>query len=152
MVAISLADARVRMTDESKQAAESEFVTWLKEAMAKKQPGGVPARQVAKYAGISHSALSSILRGENRPRLETVYKLAEYFGVDPAWLAGVAGYTTVKPAAELPFELQNLPPDLQPLVESWAELSPENRELTLDIIRQILARQRRDQTNMEQTG
>jgi len=61
--------------------------------MARKQPGGVPARQVAKYAGLSHSALSSILRGENGPRFETTLKLAEYFGEDARYVASLAGYS-----------------------------------------------------------
>lgn len=58
----------------------SRFVHWLIAAMEARKVG---VRQLAKYAGLSASGLSSLLRGETRPSMPTVLKLAEYFHVGP---------------------------------------------------------------------
>jgi SOS-response transcriptional repressor LexA len=71
------------MTDEQRPA-DSEFVAWLKEAMAAR--GIESIRQLAKNAGVSHSTLASILRGEYPPRQETITKLAAHFRVSPDFL------------------------------------------------------------------
>jgi SOS-response transcriptional repressor LexA len=71
------------MTDEQ-QPRDSEFVAWLKEAMAAR--GIKSIRQLGNSAGVSHSTLASILRGEYPPRQETITRLAAHFRVSPDFL------------------------------------------------------------------
>lgn len=64
------------------------FSRWLKAAMAARQVG---IRQLETYAGVSRSTLSVLLRGIQAPRLETVHKLARYFGVTPDVILDLIG-------------------------------------------------------------
>ena len=43
--------------------------------------------ELAARTGVAHSTVVRIERGQTRPRIETVGKIAEALGVDPRWLA-----------------------------------------------------------------
>ena len=45
------------------------------------QKNNVTAYQVAKATGLSNSAFSTWKKGRNKPNVEALQKLAEYFGV-----------------------------------------------------------------------
>ena len=47
----------------------------------------VTQMELAGRTGVAHSTVVRIERGQARPRIETVGKLAEALGVDPKWLA-----------------------------------------------------------------
>lgn len=55
------------------------FTRWLEAAMTAR---GIGVRQLAKYAKMSASNVSSLLKGENEPSLPTLRKLAPYFHLD----------------------------------------------------------------------
>lgn len=43
--------------------------------------------ELAQRTGVAHSTVVRIERGQAKPRIETVWALAEALGVDPKWLA-----------------------------------------------------------------
>ena len=79
---------------QSKAAAESRLALWVRKAMEIR--GILTVRQLAEYSGVAASAISLLLRGKTKPRLETVDKLAAYFRVDRNYLLDLLatkGYT-----------------------------------------------------------
>jgi transcriptional regulator with XRE-family HTH domain len=66
----------------------SDFGEWLKPELAKR---GWSMRQLALRAGIGPGSVTNIARTGATPRMETVIKMAEAMGEDPAHVLRIAG-------------------------------------------------------------
>lgn len=73
--------------------APPEFVVWVERKMDEK---GWSARQTATRAGISHSLITYITRGE-QPSLKTCKALAKAFGEPEPFVTALAGVTAKEP-------------------------------------------------------
>lgn len=81
-------------------------------------------RNVSLAAGLSDSALHKFLTGAtNSMTLETVDKIAEALGVDPAWLAHGVGD---------PDRAGGVDSALQ---ETWEDIAPDQRDQALKVLR-----------------
>ena len=84
-------------------------------------------RKLAELAGVSQSAVSEIEHGKKSPTLDTLLKLCSALGIS------VADLFSDQPATPVP-------PHLRPLVEAARDLTPEQVELLLPIIREFKKR------------
>lgn len=89
----------------------TQLVVYIKSAMRNRS-----IRQVADEAGISHPALSRLLRGEVKPEPQTLRALAPVLGVSEAVLMQLAGHIEERPRAltdpeviEVAIEIESLP-------------------------------------------
>ena len=106
------------------------FLDWLRQAIDTR---GMTLRQLGTYSGVSTAAISSILRGQGRPEMGTVYRLARYFKADPLYVLKLAGYEIEQ--AERP----ELIPELD--LAMWdigRELTPDEQRRLARFIRAYL--------------
>jgi len=64
------------------------------------QEKGITAYKVAKETGVSTSTLTSWKQGKYTPKPDKLQKIADYLGVQPAFLTGESEYRTMKEAWE----------------------------------------------------
>jgi transcriptional regulator with XRE-family HTH domain len=67
----------------------TELATWLQAEMERR---GLTQAQVAVYAEVGQATVSGILRKSHVPRLETLFRLADYFGLDRVEILRLAGH------------------------------------------------------------
>ncbi len=84
-------------------------------------------RKLAELAGVSQSAISEIEHGKKSPTLDTLLKLCSALGIS------IADFFSDQPATPVP-------PHLRPLLEAARDLTPEQVELLLPIIREFKKR------------
>jgi transcriptional regulator with XRE-family HTH domain len=74
----------------------TELARWLEAAMAAR---GLSQAQTAVYAGVGQATISSILQKRHIPRLETLWRLADYFAIPRAEMLCLAGHLPSQPEA-----------------------------------------------------
>ena len=80
------------------------------------EPLGLTAYRVAKECGISHPAMSEILRGKRGISAETALRLGLYFGIEPEfWVRLQADYDLRKARRE---KLKSLTAAIKPLAKA----------------------------------
>jgi len=105
----------------------SQFHDWLRERM---RETGKSQRCVSTRAGLSHSTISSLLRREGRPSLETALALAEYFEANADEVLRLAGYDVDR----------NGHASLGELARHYYLLSPEDRQVIDDLVKSLYTR------------
>lgn len=109
-------DGQISMLDRPDQP--NPFARWLRAAMLARALG---VRQLAYLSKVNKSSISSYLRGENYPDLESLEKLARYFGVSRKELLALTplrSYTDEIPSSTLLSEATGVV--LVPVVEQEA--------------------------------
>lgn len=80
------------------------------------EPLGLTAYRVAKDCGISHPAMSEILRGKRGISAETALRLGFYFGIEPEfWVRLQADYDLRKARRE---KLKAIKGEIKPLAKA----------------------------------
>ena len=72
----------------TKRVTREEYMTFAKRLKQLVDRTGRSAAEVAESIGVSAAMMSYYLSAKNMPDSARVYEIAEYFGVDPAWLFG----------------------------------------------------------------
>jgi transcriptional regulator with XRE-family HTH domain len=75
----------------------TELANWLKDQM---QSRGLSQAQLAVYAGLAQATISDILSKGHIPRVETLFRLADYLDIDRVEMLHISGH--VKRADQLP--------------------------------------------------
>lgn len=105
------------------------FAERLNEAIRRIEPG-MKDVDIAQATGISKQQIGKYRRGLNQnPERSTVVKLAEYLGVDPAWLLG-ADVPMIKAStnnAKWNGTLQSLKDDEGILLSTYRELNDDDK-------------------------
>lgn len=93
----------------------------------------VTQTEVAKNIGISYQALGLYENEKNKPDPDTLWKLADYFGVTIDYLLGR------EPDSGLVYVHKDpaLTEDEKHVLELYRNIVPESRELTLSILEQM---------------
>jgi transcriptional regulator with XRE-family HTH domain len=92
-----------------------------------RKAAGLNVSQLAEAAGLSQSYLSEIEHGKKKPTVDTILKLCSALNLS------LADLFSDQPATPVP-------PHLRPLVEAARDLTPEQVELLLPIIREFKKR------------
>lgn len=111
------------------------FKERLKEAIALK---GVTQAEICEVTKIPKSALSSYITGKYEAKQDRVYILAKYLNVSEAWLMGCdvpmeRATKTSEPAKADPLDTK--------ILELFAQLTPENKEIFIGKLVQTIASQ-----------
>lgn len=80
---------------------EYEFIEWLEEEIIRH---GWSIREAARRAGLSHSAISSVLNHTRNPGWEFCAGIARAFEITPETVFRKAGLLCVRPGADLTLE------------------------------------------------
>ena len=67
----------------------SDFATRLREL---RKSNNVSQQKLSKYLNFGYTAIANYESGRNQPSLDTVKKIAQYFGVTVDYLIGVSDY------------------------------------------------------------
>lgn len=93
---------------------------------------GVLQKDVAALLGIDRTTYVKYEKGVSEPSIETLLKLADYFGVSVDFLLGREDEDTKKEIAALSDDDLNLE-----IIKLLTELSPETREMALKILQTL---------------
>lgn len=93
---------------------------------------GVLQKDIAALLGIDRTTYVKYEKGVSEPSIETLLKLADYFGVSVDFLLGREDEDTKKEIAALPDDDLNLE-----IIKLLTELSPETREMALKILQTL---------------
>ena len=93
----------------------------------------VKQAEIVEHTGINKGSLSSYISGRYLPKQDNIYRLAKYFGVNPAWLMGLD-----VPMQEVVISKQEiLHPDDSDLVNRALEYYKQVEELPSDGRKQL---------------
>ena len=87
---------------------------------------------VAKELGISSASITWWKQGERNPSAKTLKAIADYFGVSIAYLKGEEEQTEKIPQ-------DNISEDEKLFLELFRKLSPEKRQMLIDMLKIALA-------------
>lgn len=93
---------------------------------------GVLQKDIAALLGIDRTTYVKYEKGVSEPSIETLLKLADYFGVSVDFLLGREDEDTKKEIAALSDDDLNLE-----IIKLLTELSPETREMALKILQTL---------------
>lgn len=93
---------------------------------------GVLQKDIAALLGIDRTTYVKYEKGVSEPSIETLLKLADYFGVSVDFLLGREDEDTKKEIAALSDDDLNLE-----IIKLLTELSPETREMALQILQTL---------------
>ena len=116
------------------ESSYSTLADWLRHKMEER--GLTSARQLAQYTRIAHSAVAGYLRGEMRPSLESIRKLADYFKVDEDVILEIVRHEH----GPKPPDMSD--PHLNVMFYQLRDLTPEERRSVEDYIAFVRARRR----------
>ena len=93
---------------------------------------GVLQKDIAAFLGIDRTTYVKYEKGVSEPSIETLLKLADYFGVSVDFLLGRENEDAKKEIAALPDDDLNFE-----IIKLLTELSPETREMALKILQTL---------------
>lgn len=127
---------RGRMNREQSRERWAAFAVWLRGQI---DAVGMSLGDVEQATGVAKSALSYVLRLETRPSVETVLRIAMFFGSSPKELLEKAGYDDLAELFGEGFE----PGNMYDFLARDPTISPEYRAIVMYVIglahRQALA-------------
>jgi transcriptional regulator with XRE-family HTH domain len=130
-----------------RQAATQTLAEWLEDELERR---GLTQAKLAVYADVAQATVNNIMRKGHIPRIETLFRVADYLGVDRVEMMVLAGL--LRPADQLLREGHRPPPQppaddplVMQLLEEFRRVPDEWKPELIQVARlfQRLARQRR---------
>jgi transcriptional regulator with XRE-family HTH domain len=101
---------------------EHDLASWLDEQLDTR---GWSVREMARRAGVSHTAIASVLKRRGRPSAELCVAIADALGVSAIAVVQRAGILPPDPPETAAWRRLN---------EMWGQLSDEDQERILEIV------------------
>lgn len=110
--------------------------TWLK---AKLQEHGLTQNEAAVYAGVASATISEILNKDHVPKVETLFRLADYFQTSREYTLRLVGYLPTKDLRAQPGD-ETDPGDalIQELVDEFRRVPDEWKAEALAQVRMFV--------------
>jgi transcriptional regulator with XRE-family HTH domain len=110
---------------------KNDLASWLDKELESR---GWSIREMARRAGVSHTAIASALNRKGRPSAELCVAVADALGVPAVEVVQRAGILPPDPPETVAWRRLN---------EMWAQLSDEDQERILEIVETWVRKRRR---------
>lgn len=122
----------------------------LKDNLKKlRESKGLTKKQTALELGISERAYITYEYGEREPKLETLQKLADFYGVTTDYLLGRPGAKPPESPIDEFAKAERLKELEKIIIKEYLELGNEEREAVLDFIRNCIKKEEERKSSQE---
>lgn len=105
---------------------------WLRTELKER---GLTQAEVAVYAGVGQATISDMLRKGHIPKVETLFRLADYFHVSRERVLRLAGHLPPETEAEAPAEYED--PLIEALIQEFRRVPDEWKQIAVQQVAQF---------------